>query len=849
MRMRKLTPIKVAGPIGAGLNARRGVAFDLTGPSLGGRVDAGAIGLHASPSVTPANPPPLSGREPDPDRLTRADRQSLLGGGPEVLGAARHAYLLAGLTAVLWAGVLVAFEAGYENRFSGLEYRPFAYGVFGALVLLPVAFLMLGAFNWRQAAKLAAETRRARALAGELLAPAALAALQTGGAVQSVREEIDRAAAAALQARDQLSTLRESLAGETERLAAAAVQAGRTAQGLTASLAHERGAMGEMSVALDGQTQAIAEAITRQAKTVGDASDLARAQVREAEAGLAASSADLAGAASRAAEAAAIAGQSLSGETERLERAGVFLGERYRGLESVLSDQHAALESLACSLSADQAELDARLAQRRADIQAAAAEGGAALAHLGEAARTARAEHAELEARARDGLGALTTAAAEQRALVEADAREAMAGLAQAAEQARLAAAGHAEAAERNAAERAAAARAQIEELNEAAFAAGRQADQTFEARLAAARRLVEQSAAVVDEAGARSAARIEAGLAASKDALAGLQTLLAELDGRIGRLPVEVQAHADALRTSVTQGVDELTAAARRAADETRAIDAAFQSRVRRNYEMLSEAVQLMGKVAGEGRAAAEPRPAPQPRTEVSPPPLRPVAPITPAEPTVSAVAITRAGPVERTTRPAPIYSDSPSPALRPTALSEPARVATPATSPSLRPRLSPSSSDDGALEALFEPEPAAPSAEAWTWRDLLSSIEETPIDDETLADRLLAEIEGMGVDTAALLPTGLTDEIARGVQAGDGEAVAAAVKRAAPAAVRRLSRRLSTDKVLRAHAERFLQRYEALMADAVRRDPDGFIVAALLGSDAGRAGLLLDVARREPA
>ncbi|MGQ3505010.1 hypothetical protein ACT9SR_12885, partial [Enterococcus faecalis] len=58
--------------------------------------------------------------------------------------------------------------------------------------------------------------------------------------------------------------------------------------------------------------------------------------------------------------------------------------------------------------------------------------------------------------------------------------------------------------------------------------------------------------------------------------------------------------ARAEQVRKAVEQGVGDLTAAARRAAEETQAIDAAFQERVRQNYEMLNEAVQMMGRVAG---------------------------------------------------------------------------------------------------------------------------------------------------------------------------------------------------------------------------------------------------------
>ncbi|HQR87735.1 MAG TPA: hypothetical protein PLH31_00335, partial [Caulobacter sp.] len=68
--------------------------------------------------------------------------------------------------------------------------------------------------------------------------------------------------------------------------------------------------------------------------------------------------------------------------------------------------------------------------------------------------------------------------------------------------------------------------------------------------------------------------------------------------------------------------------------------------------------------------------------------------------------------------------------------------------------------------------------------------------------------------------------------------------VKRLAPAAIRRLVRRLFSDATLRANAERFLKRYAGMIEEAGGQDREGFLVAALLSSDAGRAYLLLDAA-----
>ena len=69
-----------------------------------------------------------------------------------------------------------------------------------------------------------------------------------------------------------------------------------------------------------------------------------------------------------------------------------------------------------------------------------------------------------------------------------------------------------------------------------------------------------------------------------------------------------------------------DLMKAVRKAAEETQNIDAAFQERVRRNYDMLSEAVRLMGVVAGAaGGGGAGPRLAPASLSGDPCAPLRP--------------------------------------------------------------------------------------------------------------------------------------------------------------------------------------------------------------------------------
>ena len=834
---------------------------------------------------------------------TKTERLTPLAGSPPIAASpaaaplpvwAKLAYPAALTLAALWAGPMIAFSVSYQSRFGAFEYRPFPVIVFSALAILPAIFILIGAYVLRQAAKLSLETRRARDLADELAIPAALAVDHAGGAADAVRREVARATEAGEAAERQLLSLRQALAEESDRLIAATGDAERTAKALTESLSRERAEMAALTAGLDCQVAAVNDAIGRQTQMVVEASDLAATQLQEAEAALAARATDLAAAAGEAGEAAELAGEALARQAERLETAGELVGSRLQNLNENLGRGHSRLADLAVQLQADQEALSERLEAQRLSLEAqrlnaltVASEAHAQVAAVTEGASTVAAslrdliaeadsrlrsvgeevqgEQAALDARARAALSLFRDAVSEERTAIEAEAKDALAGLHEIAATTREAAAASAEAA-----------RAQIEQLGEAAFVVGQRADQAFDSRIAAARRAIEESATLVEEAGDRSIGRIDAGLAAAREALIELESMLASVDGRIAGVPAEAKAQADMVRAAVESGLADIAASAKRVMTESEAVDGAFQERVRRNYEMLSEALKTMGKVATVTEQAARtaavppvPAPAPAPVQAQSAPPAAPpvsrivqagiARPLSASSPAAAAFA-------ERAIRVPATHAPAAEPALRPAALPPSAAEM------GLRPRLRltpepetvvperpayvaegdrPAPQTHTSLDAFQRPpaarmeRPDAPrDTTAWTWKDLLSSIDEPPIDDEVLAERLISEIEALGLDAATLLPLSQIDAIAVAMKRGDVEAVREAVRGLAPGAVRRLSRRVLTDKVLRAQADRYVRRYEDLLNDSARRDREGFMTAALLGSDPGRAFLLFDAA-----
>jgi hypothetical protein len=414
-------------------------------------------------------------------------------------------------------------------------------------------------------------------------------------------------------------------------------------------------------------------------------------------------------------------------------------------------------------------------------------------------AEAAKAERESLAQETGKVLTALSDAAAGQREGLETELKQAMEALAASALKASEGVDARVEAA-----------RSRVDQLNEIAFTAGQKADTVFEARMEEARDLIEQSAQMVEQAGARTAQKLAEAVVTARGTLGELEAMLDEVGQRTAEMPAEAMQKAIEVRTSIEKGLEDLMAAARRTAEETASIDQAFQERIRRNYDALSEAAAAMGGSVQPPPRTSQPS-IPRSKAAAPPPPLSPAPP--------------------------PEFADddllADNPGQRP------------------RLRLTPTATDDE-FRSVFDTAGGrgAPTghdgseSQGWSWRSLLSGIENSSPGDAGLGDKLAGEISAMGIDPQALLPRGRIDEIAAAIQTRDVSGAREVVKRLAPAAIRRLVRRLFSDATLRANTERFMKRYAGMIEEAGGQDREGFLVAALLSSDAGRAYLLLDAA-----
>ncbi|ESQ83614.1 hypothetical protein AEAC466_13140 [Asticcacaulis sp. AC466] len=754
-----------------------------------------------------------------------------------------------GLTAfisLLWACGLIAFSLGAQSGLTAMIYEPFKFVVLVCLGLFPAGLVFASAYALRNAAALSRQAQRTAELADAMLAPASAAASQTGELVDSLRAQVDHAVRAVRLAHADITELSARLKAETDRLHDAAGLARAATQSVTQSLQGEREALVSLSDSLGQQATGIIEAVDRQARMVADASDLAQAQLREAEASLAASTGAMVNAAADISDAAKTASEDLDRQTIRLETAGSGVSDQIRTVEESLSQQRAGLVSAALSLRADQEDFAVHIENQRAQLTEALSITRVATVDLGETSARGIDVLRDIVVSAQEHFRAINGAAENERTVFETRIHATLSNISMMAADARddlveetkrsLEQLNTAAMEAKRAADQAAqTSQMRVDRLNESIFEASKKADEVFDARFAAARRLIEESSDLIGEAGDKTAQKLDASFEHTRATIAEVNNALNELTSGAEQLPAIAQARLVEIRKSVEDGINAMMDAARRAAQETEAVDTAFQERVKRNYDMLTEAVRLMGVISGD---------------QPLPPHAQPTTPPAPRYGERDRSAYARETP-SPTPAPAPqtVSQPAPTPRLRLTPLNAQTSETRPSPGPITPPAPPPA-------------KPArAPANEGWSWRDLLNGMEgrevpapvaasaatiQPPSDPEfdSLDDLMVAEVNAMGVDATSLLSRTRIEETIGAIMAEDNEGARMVVRRVAPAAIRRLSRRLLSDAQLRQQANDFATFYDQQINMALMSKDATKALNEVLSTDSGRAYLLIDAA-----
>ncbi|PHR59224.1 MAG: hypothetical protein COA47_09680 [Robiginitomaculum sp.] len=476
-----------------------------------------------------------------------------------------------GVIALLWSAGALAYLAGLIG-FSALPDLPplqIASLVFAALG--PAIFVMVLAWVIREIVLFGAAARSIQGIAERFADPA-----------KATREDA-RALANAVQV--QILQMNKSVEGALARLGAMEEVLGHHADAFHKTEAHtrertdslindlrrEREAVGELADQLDTKAADIAKVIAEQSKMVVSAADIANSQTIAGTKALGRASDRLQDTVERAKTNADLMSEQLNQSAGRID-----------GSARAMADARQNLETTASNLDASQIKIVDALGVSKEDIQGLVDVSEHCTAQLKgiaeEGAKTMRQTMEETLDQARHYTSIMRE---EGHALSNSHTQKAK-DLKNAADEAKNALDTYAEAISRR-----------LEHANEASFSAASWADKTLEK----------------------------------------LQEATSALGDQLQSLPKAADDSAREIETKLRGRLAGLNAAAAAASEEAKGIDVAFQSRIRQNYELLSDFMHKMGATAAPASAEidvpnplsikADPTPISQPQVLVEEPTL----------------------------------------------------------------------------------------------------------------------------------------------------------------------------------------------------------------------------------
>jgi hypothetical protein len=505
--------------------------------------------------------------------------------------------------ALLWIGAAGAFIWGYLGIRSLEQLAQYGFGQLTGLSVFAIApallFVMCGLMA-REVVRNGHNTRRVEVALRKLAEPAQYAQAEVQTLSDAISGEVERINSALESALARLAAMEEVISHHAETLEQSATDARDRTETLLKGLRTERLRLGEVSESLDDKAALIAAAISDQSKMVAAAAELAASQASDSEKRIRASVDDLNEAGTAVVERSDKAAAIMDERTGHLRELSETLKERSENLDAAyvkhrqrLADAGEALrqeqEKIAAALDFHRAELDvmARTAGDGAKALNNAASSGAAA--FRDAVDQALARADELAGRVRSET---ENAASEHEA--------ALARLVAAAQEAKSVSDAAIEAIQTQAD----VVSSKVEKTNEVAYEAARRSDEAFEQRLAEADKLTKRASQAADDAAESVRRRLEAVLASARAETQTVERHIESMTERLSEMPTLARDRAQEAADALRRGLDGLNAAAMAAAEEAQEIDAAFQSRIRQNYELLSDFMLRMGSVAGGRRA-----------------------------------------------------------------------------------------------------------------------------------------------------------------------------------------------------------------------------------------------------
>ncbi|WP_421790985.1 hypothetical protein [Hyphobacterium sp.] len=504
--------------------------------------------------------------------------------------------------ALLWTAGTLAYLAAY----TGIDltdplatHTPAQLTGLAVFAIGPALLMIMAALIIRELRKTVDRTRGVERALVRLSAPAEAAEAEVRSLSGAITGEIDRINSSLESALARLAAMEEVIRHHADTLEQSAGDARDRAEHLLESLRSERERLQEVSDSMDDKAALIAAAISDQSRMVAAAAEVAGETAGEAERRLRESAEALTGAGNLIADSAQSASGSMEKRISELRDMSVQLDSRTGDLESAYKTHRMRLDEAGEALRLEQEKIAAALDFHRAelDVMAKTARDGADA--LNDAAKQGAGTFSETVdaalSRARD-MAEEVRREAEKTSQSQQAALDALQAAAETAGKA-------SEAAGKALDEQTRLVESRIETINEKAFDAARRADEAFESRLKEAEKLTSRAALAADEAAESVKRRMETVLASAKNEAASIEREIEKLSDKLAELPESAQQRAKEASDALRRGLEGLNAAALAAAEEAQEIDAAFQSRIRQNYELLSDFMLKMGSVAGGRR------------------------------------------------------------------------------------------------------------------------------------------------------------------------------------------------------------------------------------------------------
>ena len=139
-----------------------------------------------------------------------------------------------------------------------------------------------------------------------------------------------------------------------------------------------------------------------------------------------------------------------------------------------------------------------------------------------------------------------------------------------------------------------------IENMRQNSFEINQDADKFAAARLKDSQDLILNSTALLNDAGDKINERFAEVAVAASDQARAIEGLIDGLNSKLDTLPQEAKARAQAVEEALELTLDRFSVMGRKAAEDARQLDEAFQAKLQESYSALGEVMQRLGAFAG---------------------------------------------------------------------------------------------------------------------------------------------------------------------------------------------------------------------------------------------------------